>query len=258
MDQLGYSSISFAEAFTLAQQRYEETTDEVRYLRKELHDRDVIIAGLQSKLGDQCALNLKNRQLAQELRKLKDGLVLLLQEHPSLLDRLTSMKTPTGKVVTVNDTAAVINGMEMCHVEAIQALALKRKNYIARLPFEMRADIFMNLDRFSLDRAGFACPQFRAVVGCLVGGSLRVLTSVRLNVSTSCWGVWSPEKPRRENHPAELESAPPEKRARLASDCQEVVAVRSVNEDGYDFGVSVDYSSDPMTLVCGSEDGRVN
>lgn len=70
----------------------------MRYLRKELHDRDVIIAGLQSKLGDQCALNLKNRQLAQELRKLKDGLVLLLQEHPSLLDRLTSMKTPTGKV----------------------------------------------------------------------------------------------------------------------------------------------------------------
>lgn len=51
------------------------------------------------------------------------------------------------------------------------------------MPFEMRADIFLNLDRFSLDRAGFACPQFHATVSCLVNGSLRVLDRVCLEVS---------------------------------------------------------------------------
>lgn len=60
-----------------------------------------------------------------------------------------------------------------------------RKNYIARLPFEMRGDILLNLDRFSLDRAGFTCPQFHAVVSCLVGAGLRVLTSMRLDVAKS-------------------------------------------------------------------------
>lgn len=68
----------------------------------------------------------------------------------------------------------------------------------------------------------------------------------------------SPEKPQKVNRPAERDDAPPEKRARLASDCQEVVAVPSVQEEGYDVGVSVDYSSDPMSLACGSTDGRVN
>lgn len=70
----------------------------MRDLRKELQNRDVIIAGLKSKLGDQCAIELKNRKLSEELRKLKDGLALLLKETPSLLDRLTTMAASTGMV----------------------------------------------------------------------------------------------------------------------------------------------------------------
>ncbi|KAH7701808.1 hypothetical protein AAVH_31054, partial [Aphelenchoides avenae] len=122
-------------------------------------------------------------------------------------------------------------------MDAVQSRALNKKNYIARLPFEMQGDIFMNLDRFSLDRAGFTCPQFRTVVGSLVGGSLRVLTLVRLNVVKPAPDVRDAANGTRANQPAERENGE-----------------RPIKK----LSISVDYSSDPTSLVCGSTDGRVN
>ncbi|KAH7711918.1 hypothetical protein AAVH_20762 [Aphelenchoides avenae] len=69
----------------------QNNSEELRLLRQELRDRDIVIKRLQSKLGAQCAAELENRKLQQELRQLKDGLVRLLQEDPHLRDKLTTM-----------------------------------------------------------------------------------------------------------------------------------------------------------------------
>ncbi|KAH7711916.1 hypothetical protein AAVH_20760 [Aphelenchoides avenae] len=196
-------------------------------------------------LDEQCALKLKNRDMAKALRMMENSQALLIQENARLLDALTSTATPPGKVGSANDAAAVLNGLQLYPVDAIQA-----KNYIARLPFEMRGDIFLHLDRFSLDRAGFACPQFRSVVGCLVGGSLRLLTSVRLNVKQTALDEWDLADPRRLNRREGL-SLP------HANDADSV-GVSSVTEEGYEFDVSLDYSSCPTALMSGSTGARVN
>ncbi|KAH7696369.1 hypothetical protein AAVH_36562, partial [Aphelenchoides avenae] len=154
-------------------------TEELRHLRQELRERDVVIKRMQSKLDAQCAAELENRKLQLELRQLKDGPARLLREDPHLRDKLMAMTA-----IDHNDAAGTLSVVPLVSMDAIQVQASKKKNYVARLPFEMRADIFLNLDRWSLDRTGFACPQFHAVVDCLAGGSLRVLSRVRLVVST--------------------------------------------------------------------------
>ncbi|KAH7701012.1 hypothetical protein AAVH_31862, partial [Aphelenchoides avenae] len=234
--------MSFEDAVAISQQRHREITEELRRLRQDIRDRDVVIQRLQSKLGKQCAVELENRKLQLELWQLKDGLARLLQEDPHLREKLVNMTT-----ANANGADPTPSGASLVPTDAIQALALNKKNYIARLPFEMRADIFPNLDRFSLDRAGFACPQFRAVVDCLAGGSLRVLGRVCLHVSPSLWADLDPYSGR---------DSPPSKRKRLAGtslDCEDSGA-----EDVHDFRVSVDYSSDPLALKNGSADETVS
>ncbi|KAH7711922.1 hypothetical protein AAVH_20766 [Aphelenchoides avenae] len=244
MDQHRFGSISFEDAFAITHQRYKETADEVSVLRRELRDRD---ARLQTVLGEQCALKLQHRELTGALRKVKDALSFLLQEDPSLLDRLTSMPAPSGKIQSVDGAAAVLSGLQLCHMDPTQAVASNKKNYIARLPFEMRGDILLNLDRFSLDRAGFACPQFRAVVGCLVGASLRLLTSVHLNVRKPDSDEWGFTNTGRVNRLAERTGAQHEQRAPM-----------SAAGEPYEFSISASYKLDPMELKCNSTGGNVN
>ncbi|KAH7707167.1 hypothetical protein AAVH_25600 [Aphelenchoides avenae] len=177
MEPQELNAISFEDAIAISQQRHREITEELCQLRRELQNRDVVVSRLQSKLGAQCALELENRKLQQELRALKDGLARMLQQEPHLRDKLAA-KT----AAKAGDATATL---DESLVSAVQALASSTKNYIARLPFEMQGDIFLNLDRFGLDRAGFACPQFRSVVSCLVGGSLRVIGRICLKVSKS-------------------------------------------------------------------------
>ncbi|KAH7697336.1 hypothetical protein AAVH_35581, partial [Aphelenchoides avenae] len=146
-----------------------------------------------------------------------------------------------------NDAKASLNDAQNVPTYVVQSLAMA-KNFIARLPFEMRAEIFMKLDRFSLDRSGFACPQFRAVVSCLFGGSLRVLGRICLEATKSLPEGWDPYM------------CPPAKRKRLSPqhagtslECKDPAA-----GDVYDFRVSVNYSSDPMALKNGSTDENVS
>ncbi|KAH7711917.1 hypothetical protein AAVH_20761 [Aphelenchoides avenae] len=237
MDQHRFDSISFEDALAISQKRHRETTNEMRRLREELRDRDVVIARLQSELGGLYELKLKNRQLTQELRNVKDGTAILLQLNRSLQDRLTSSETSPEKIETINDAAALISRMQLSPVDAVRPLTSNKKNYIARMPFEMQGEIFMNLDRFSLDRAGFTCPQFRAVVVGLVGGSLRVLAYVRLNVFKPAPDVPDPANGRRANQSAERENGE-----------------RPIKK----LGISVGYGSDPTTLPDISTRGRVN
>lgn len=64
---------------------------ELDHLRRELRDRDVVIARQQLKLGAECAAELENRKTQQELRAIKDGLARLLEEDPPLRGKLASM-----------------------------------------------------------------------------------------------------------------------------------------------------------------------
>ncbi|KAH7701807.1 hypothetical protein AAVH_31053 [Aphelenchoides avenae] len=200
-------------------------------------------------IGEQCALKLKNREMAKALRRTESSLALLMRENSRLLDGLTSMASPPGKIQSVNGAATVLSGLQLCPADASQALTSKKKNYIARLPFEMRGDILLNLDRFSLDRAGFSCPQFCAVVGCLVGGSLRLLTSVRLCVKKSAGDEWDTAICEFSRQTA-LESGSP-------ANSEPCLIMPSVTEEGYEFDVSLDYSSGPTALVSGSIGARV-
>lgn len=81
----------------------------MRRLREELRDRDVVIARLQSELGGLYELKLKNRQLTQELRNVKDGTAILLQLNRSLQDRLTSSETSPEKVRRIKRLLSEIN-----------------------------------------------------------------------------------------------------------------------------------------------------
>ncbi|KAH7711923.1 hypothetical protein AAVH_20767, partial [Aphelenchoides avenae] len=241
MEPQKLSAISFEDAIEISQQRHRETTEELRQLRQELRERDVVIKRLHSKLGAQCALELENRNLQQELRQLKGGLARLLQEDPHLRDKLTAMTA-----AKAGDATATL---DESLVSAVQALASSTKNYVARLPFEMQGDIFLNLDRFSLDRAGFACPQFRSVVSCLFGGSLRVIGRICIQVSKSM--------NRASNTGCD---SPPSKRKRVLRRPTGLAgtSLGAAEDDVYDFHVSMTYSSSPMALTNGSMNETVS
>ncbi|KAH7710363.1 hypothetical protein AAVH_22343, partial [Aphelenchoides avenae] len=57
------------------------------------------------------------------------------------------------------------------------------EKYTTKLPLDVLKDVASTLDRFSLDRAGFAWPKFRAAVVAMPAGQcLRKLEAVRLRV----------------------------------------------------------------------------
>lgn len=106
------------------------STEELRRLRQELQDRDVVTKRLKSKLGAQCALELEKRKLQQELRQFKDGMARLLQQEPHLRDKLAAMTvfdnfaydSASGSVEKAN----VPSGLESLHIGGRTKLSSQR------------------------------------------------------------------------------------------------------------------------------------